>query len=75
MGRDAGQGKRRPSVRLVALAIAVGWGPALVVALIVYFTTHRVPYALLTFAIVTAISAIVYGAVGAMLMAKKANHP
>jgi len=60
--------------RRVTLGIGLAWGPGLVCAVIMYFVTKRVPYSVLTFAVVTAITAIVVGGVGSALMKRRSGN-
>ena len=60
--------------RRVALGISLAWGPGLICAVIMYLETKRVPYSVLTFAVVTAITAVVLGGIGSVLMQRRKDR-
>lgn len=71
MTSGSGKDKPKASGRRIALGVSLAWGPGLLVALVVYFTTKSVPLSVLAFAVVTAITAIVLGATGSVLMKRR----
>jgi Flp pilus assembly protein TadB len=57
--------------RRIALGFSLAWGPGLLVAIVVYLITRSVPLGVLGFAVVTALTAIVLGAVGSRAMQRR----
>lgn len=58
-------------VLLVAAMIALAWGPGIVIGLILYSATGLFYVGVLTFAVITAISSIVLGAIGSIRMRRR----
>lgn len=66
--------KARPSKRLLLFAFATAWGPGIVVGIILYLLTGIAIVGGLAFMIVTAVSAVVLGAVGSRRMKRHADR-
>jgi hypothetical protein len=68
MRTNNGGGRKGAMARRLALGTALAWGPGIVVGVIFYFATRRVPYSLLAFAVATALTAIVLGAASSVMV-------
>lgn len=65
------QARPRLTARKAIFGIGLAWGPGIVIAVIVILLTNSVGFGVLAFAVTTAITAIVLGAVGSVLMKRQ----
>lgn len=74
MVSDGAPQKARPSKRMMLLVFALAWGPGIAVGIILYLLTGVVILGGLAFMIVTAVGAVVFGAIASARTNRRAGR-